>query len=122
MHHSLATLLFLSSIIIRMQEIYHPNAWFSDFRNVKAGLERRTSILRILEQSSATANQLSERIDVTYSTILYHLHNLESRGIIEKVDAKPHYMWLSRSVGQQTLNNYPERRESAIIVDENDTV
>jgi len=104
-----------------MQEVYHPNAWFSDFRNVKAGLERRTSILRILEQFSVTANQLSERIDVTYSTILYHLHNLESRGIVEKADVKPPYTWLSRSVGQQTLNNYPERRDSAILTDEKDT-
>jgi DNA-binding transcriptional ArsR family regulator len=104
-----------------MQEVYHPNAWFSDFRNVKAGLERRTSILRILEQFSVTANQLSERIDVTYSTILYHLHNLESRGIVEKADVKPPYIWLSRSVGQQTLNNYPVRRDSGILTGEKDT-
>ena len=90
-----------------MQEAYHPNAWLSDFRNVKAGLERRTEILCILETCLATANQLSERINVTYSTILYHLHNLEGRGIIKKAGVKTPYEWLLKSVGQQTLNNYP---------------
>jgi predicted ArsR family transcriptional regulator len=89
-----------------MQGVYHPNAWLSDFRNVKAGLERRSEILRILEKSSSTANQLSERIDVSYSTILYHLHNLESRGIIERARLKPPYEWKITPIGQQRLNNY----------------
>jgi predicted ArsR family transcriptional regulator len=86
-----------------MRRIYHPNAWLSGFRNVRPGLERRTEILRKLEQSSATAMVLSGEIDITYSTILHHLHNLEGRGIIERASSKPPFEWKVNPVGQQRL-------------------
>jgi predicted transcriptional regulator len=47
--------------------------------------------------------RLSGEIDVTYSTILHHLHNLESRGIIERASSKPPFEWKVNPVGQQRL-------------------
>jgi len=89
-----------------MNQVFHPNAWLSGFRNVKPGLERRTEILLILENDSDTAKQLSEKINVTYSTILYHLHHLESKSIVKRTDTKPPYKWKIEPVGQQRLNTY----------------
>jgi predicted ArsR family transcriptional regulator len=65
--------------------------------------ERRTEILHKLEKSSATAKGLSGEISVTYSTILHHLHNLEDRGIIERVSTNPPFTWKAKPVGQQRL-------------------
>ena len=89
-----------------MHKTYHPNSWLSGFRNVRPGLERRSEILHILEQDSETAEELSKKVDVTYSTVLYHLHNLEDKGIIERAPSKPPYAWKVTLVGQQRLTNY----------------
>jgi predicted transcriptional regulator len=89
-----------------MQRVYHPNAWLSNFKNVKPGLERRTAILDLLEKQSYTAKHLSKRINITYRTVLYHLHNLERKGIIKRAANKPPFPWKLRSVGQLTLDNY----------------
>ena len=89
-----------------MQKVYHPNAWLSNFRNIKPGLARRTKILYVLEKKFDTAKHLSENLDTHYSTILYHLHLLEGRNIIERTGSKPPYFWKLNPVGQQRLNNY----------------
>ena len=89
-----------------MRQVYHPNAWLPNFRNIKPGLKRRTEILRILEKRSEVAKHLSRQIEINYSTTLYHLHNLERKGIIKRVTSKPPYVWESTLVGQQKLNNY----------------
>jgi len=89
-----------------MQQVYHPNAWLSGFRNIRPGLARRTEILRILEKDAATAKKLSEEVDVAYSTILYHLNHLENRGIVKRTISKPPYEWKPTLVGQQRLNSY----------------
>ena len=85
---------------------YHPNAWLSGFRNVRPGLERRSEILHILEQDSETAEGLTTKVDVTYSTVLYHLHNLEAKGIIERASSTPPYAWQITLAGQQRLSTY----------------
>jgi predicted transcriptional regulator len=71
-----------------MRRVYQLNAWLSGFRNVLLGPKLQTEILQRLEKDSATAMGLSGEICVTYSMILHHLHNLEGRGIFEKVSSK----------------------------------
>jgi predicted ArsR family transcriptional regulator len=82
---------------------YTNKVWAKKRYNVRPGLERRTEILHKLEKSSATAKGLSGEISVTYSTILHHLHNLEDRGIIERVSTNPPFTWKAKPVGQQRL-------------------
>jgi len=89
-----------------MHSRYHPNAWLAGFRNVRPGLERRSEILQILEQDAETAEGLSTKVDVTYSTVLYHLHNLEAKGIIERASSTPPYAWQITLAGQQRLTTY----------------
>jgi DNA-binding transcriptional ArsR family regulator len=88
---------------------YHPNAWLPGFRNVRPGLHRRTEILHILEKESSTARILATQIDVSYSTILYHLHHLEHHKIVHRGNRKPPLRWVFKPVRQQTLNNYDAR-------------
>lgn len=85
---------------------YHPNAWLPSFRNIQPGLLRRTEILFILEKDTSTAQILATQIDVSYSTILYHLHHLERHRIVARVNPKPPIKWVLKPVGQLTLNSY----------------
>jgi len=44
-----------------LKEAYHPNAFLSDFRNIRLGLKARTKILTFLEEKSqADAKTIAE--------------------------------------------------------------
>ena len=58
----------------------------------------------VLERNLETPMQLSRKINLSYSTTLYHLHNLENKGIIERASSKPPFEWKLTLVGQQKLN------------------
>ncbi|UCH01398.1 MAG: winged helix-turn-helix transcriptional regulator [Candidatus Bathyarchaeota archaeon] len=69
-------------------------------------MERRSEILCLLEEDMKTAKELSTQINVTYSTILYHLHNMERRGIVNRATTKLPYKWRLTSARKRRLNHY----------------
>ena len=87
-----------------MKESYHPKAFLSLTRNVRLGLFARTKIVLLLEKGEFTAKTLAEKIGLSYSAALHHLHLLETENIIERKGTKP-FLWNLTGAGQQRLTN-----------------
>lgn len=74
-------------------------------RNVQAGLNTRTKILKHLNFKRWTsAGEIAEKIDVTYNTILYHLKNMQAEGTVTKQKDGPG--WKLIQTGQTELTEY----------------
>jgi predicted transcriptional regulator len=74
-------------------------------RNVQAGLITRNEILKHLDfESWTSAGEIAENIDVTYSTILYHLKNMRAEGTIVKQEDGPG--WKLSQTGQTELDDF----------------
>jgi predicted ArsR family transcriptional regulator len=81
---------------------YHPKAFLIRIRNVKRGLVARTKIASSLEVDSSTAKMLSERMGVSYSCVLHHLHLMEDERIVTREGRRP-YIWKMTGLGQKRL-------------------
>ena len=83
--------------------LFHPNAYLSEKRNVKRGLESRTKILRVLERESATASVLASKSKLSYFVVLHHLGLLGAEKIVSGNRSKKPYIWKLTGMGQQRL-------------------
>ena len=90
-----------------MKESYHPKAFLSLTRNVRLGLVARTKIVSLLEKGEFTARVLAEKIGMSYSAVLHHLHLLETERIIGRKGTRP-FLWNLTGAGQQRLTNRKE--------------
>lgn len=84
------------------KEKYHPNAFLSNFKNVKFGLRARTIILNVLERETADAKFIAKSSSLPYSVVMYHLKLLEHRGIVQR-KGKPPFTWELTGLGQTRL-------------------
>jgi len=81
---------------------YHPKAFLLHTKNIKPGLATRTKIITLLEKGAITANQISEKSKLGYSSVLHHLHLMENEHIVSRSSGKP-YKWALTGAGQKTL-------------------
>ena len=81
---------------------YHPKAFLLERKNVKKGLITRTKIITNLEQSPSAAKRISEKIGISYSCVLHHLHYMENEKIIIRKSRKP-FIWKLTGSGQKQL-------------------
>lgn len=84
------------------KEVYHPNAYLAEFRNVKLGLKTRTVILNVLERGDADAKAVSRDSSLPYGVVMRHLKLLEIRGIVQRKGRRP-YVWGLTGLGQKRL-------------------
>jgi DNA-binding transcriptional ArsR family regulator len=84
------------------KEVFHPNAYLLDFRNVKPGLRARTRILGALEKGSADAKIIAKRTELHYRVVMHHLKLLEAREIIQRKGSRPS-IWVLTGLGQKRL-------------------
>jgi predicted ArsR family transcriptional regulator len=70
-------------------------------------LVARTKIVLLLEKGEFTARTLAEKIGMSYSAVLHHLHLLETEKIIGRKGSKP-FLWGLTGAGQQRLTNLKE--------------
>ena len=84
------------------REVFHPNAYLIDFRNVKPGLRARTRILSALEEGSADAKTIAKRTGLHYRVVIHHLKLLDVREIIQKKGKRPS-IWVLTGLGQKRL-------------------
>jgi len=84
------------------REEYHPNAYLTDFRNVKLGLRARTLILNFLEKSSADAKTVAKETGLPYNVVMHHLKLLEAKGIARRKSKRPS-VWALTGLGQKRL-------------------
>ena len=89
---------------------YHPNAFLTKKRNIQPGLLARTKILGILEQKMCNTKTVSRETELSYKTVLHHLHLLEAENILSHKGRRT-YLWQLTGVGQQKLvaRNIPEK-------------
>jgi len=85
-----------------LEEVYHPNAYLVDFRNVKPGLRARTHILNALEKYSADAKTIAKRTGLHYGVAMHHLKLLEAREIVQRKGNRPS-IWTLTGLGQKRL-------------------
>ncbi|MEM2939365.1 MAG: winged helix-turn-helix domain-containing protein [Candidatus Bathyarchaeia archaeon] len=85
-----------------LREEYHPNAYLTDFRNVKLGLKTRTIILEFLERAPAETKLISKETGLPHNVVLHHLKLLEARGIVQRKSGRPS-IWALTGLGQKRL-------------------
>ncbi|MBS7659424.1 MAG: winged helix-turn-helix domain-containing protein [Candidatus Bathyarchaeia archaeon] len=85
------------------KETYHPNAYLSDFRNVKLGLRVRSKILTFLESvNAADAETIAKHYGLSYNVVIHHLKLLENQGIVGRRGRRPS-IWYLTGFGQRRL-------------------
>lgn len=94
---------------------HHPKAFLTLKRNIQPGLLARTQILSVLEQRVCDAKTVSRETELSYKTVLYHLHLLEAEKILS-LKGRRTYLWQLTGVGQQKLGNIAKRGSHRAIV------
>lgn len=85
-----------------VKEVYHPNAYLVDYRNVKPGLRARTRILNALERISTDAKTIAKQAALHYGVVMHHLKLLEARGLVQRKGSRPS-VWTLTGLGQKRL-------------------
>jgi predicted ArsR family transcriptional regulator len=81
---------------------HHPKAFLTLKRNVQPGLSARTQIISSLEKRVCDAKTISKETELSYKTVLYHLHLLEAENILSHKGRRS-YVWQLTGAGQQRL-------------------
>jgi hypothetical protein len=81
---------------------YHPKAFLSNTRNVKQGLATRTRIASALDRQPCTARIMGKETSTNYSSVMHHLHLMETESIVKRSSTKP-YVWELTGAGQKKL-------------------
>ncbi|MFW9963236.1 MAG: winged helix-turn-helix domain-containing protein [Candidatus Sifarchaeia archaeon] len=86
-------------------------AYLNLIRNVRRGLETRTQIIDQLDTDKwVTTSEITRYVNVTSTTVLYHLKNLERERIVER---KPEgHGWRFGPFQQSDLSQYLETKPS----------
>jgi len=84
------------------KEVYHPNAFLVDFRNVRPGLRARTLILNALDKGSANPKIVAEQTGLNYGVIMHHLKLLEGNKVVRRKGHRPS-IWMLTGLGQKRL-------------------
>ena len=88
---------------------HHPKAFLTLKRNVRPGLLARTRIVLILEKKASNAKSLAQETDLSYASVLHHLHLLEAENILTRKGKRP-YLWELTGAGQQRLTDVRGKR------------
>ena len=91
-------------LVKMFKEAYHPKAYLSRIKNIRLGLQARTRILNVLDKSFVDAKTISQETGMHYGVVMHHLRLLETEGIIERKQSKPH-IWVVTGLGQKRLVN-----------------
>jgi predicted transcriptional regulator len=85
-----------------VKDIYHPNAYLSNIRNVRLGLRARTKILNVMEKTIGDAKTIATQAGLSYAVTVHHLKLLGAEEIVDGKDHKPS-IWATTGKGQKRL-------------------
>lgn len=85
-----------------VKDVYHPNAYLLNIRNVRLGLAARTRILNVLEKTVGDAKTIAAEAGVPYAVAMHHLKLLLVGGIVSRKDSRPG-IWVATGKGQKRL-------------------
>jgi predicted transcriptional regulator len=82
---------------------FHPKAYLTSKRNVKAGLLSRSKILVVLEGEQKSASAIAKEASISYECVTYHLKALKKERLVEKLTKTKPFIWGLTPFGQQKL-------------------
>ncbi len=88
---------------------HHPKAFLTLKRNVQRGLLARTRIILVLEKEASNAKKLAQETGLSYASVLWHLHLLETENILSR-KGKRSYVWELTGAGQQRLTDVGSKK------------
>jgi predicted transcriptional regulator len=82
---------------------FHPKAYLTSKRNVKAGLLSRSKILVVLERELKSASAIAKEASLSYECVTYHLKSLKKERLVDKLTKTKPFTWGLTPFGQQKL-------------------
>jgi predicted transcriptional regulator len=82
---------------------FHPKAYLTSKRNVKAGLISRSKILIVLERERKSARAIAREASLSYECVTYHLKTLKKERLVDKLTKTKPFTWALTPFGQQKL-------------------
>ncbi len=82
---------------------FHPKAYLTSKRNVKAGLISRSKILVVLERERKSASAIAKEASLSYECVTYHLKALKKERLVDKLTKTKPFTWGLTPFGQQKL-------------------
>ena len=82
---------------------FHPKAYLTSKRNVKAGLLSRSKILVVLERERKSASAIAKEASLSYECVTYHLKALKKERLVDKLTKTKPFTWGLTPFGQQKL-------------------
>jgi len=82
---------------------FHPKAYLTSKRNVKAGLLSRSKILVVLERERKSASAIAKEASISYECVTYHLKALKKERLVERLSKTKPFTWGLTPFGQQKL-------------------
>jgi predicted ArsR family transcriptional regulator len=86
-----------------LKQIWHPNAYLKNIRNVRSGLSVRTKLLVLLDAQGLSAAKIAKESKLSYNVVMYHLRLLKTEGTVER-HGERRYVWLPTGMGQKRLS------------------
>jgi predicted transcriptional regulator len=83
---------------------FHPKAFLTRRRNVKAGLRARSLILSCLEGGPKNTREICREPGLSYPKVAYHLKSLATERLVTSGGKRP-YIWTITKYGQQALES-----------------
>lgn len=82
---------------------FHPKAYLTSRRNVKAGLISRSKILLVLEADHKTASAIAKAAALSYECVTYHLKSMKKERLVDRLTKAKPFTWGLTPFGQQKL-------------------
>jgi len=82
---------------------FHPKAYLTSKRNVKAGLISRSKILVVLERERKSASAIAKEASLSYECVTYHLKALKKERLVDTLTKTKPFTWALTPFGQQKL-------------------
>jgi predicted transcriptional regulator len=82
---------------------FHPKAYLTSKRNVKAGLISRSKILVVLERERKSASAIAKEASLSYECVTYHLKALKKERLVDRLTKTKPFTWALTPFGQQKL-------------------
>jgi predicted transcriptional regulator len=82
---------------------FHPKAYLTSKRNVKAGLVSRSKILVVLEKEHKSARAIAKEAALSYECVAYHLKTLRKERLVDRLTKTKPFTWQLTPFGQQKL-------------------
>jgi len=82
---------------------FHPKAYLTSKRNVKAGLISRSKILVVLERERKSASAIAKEASLSYECVTYHLKSLKKERLVDRLTKTKPFTWALTPFGQQKL-------------------